>query len=48
MAWEACMAGGVHGREECVAGETVIAVGGMHPNGMHSCQIVISTWDNKI
>ena len=40
--------GGVYGREECVAGETVIAVGGMHPNGMHSCQTVISTWDNKI
>ena len=42
-AWRGvCMVG-----EKCVAGETAIAVGGMHPTGMHSCQIVISTWDNK-
>ena len=47
MAGEVCMAGGVCGRGACVAGEMAIAVGGMHPTGMHSCQIVISTWDNK-
>ena len=30
----ACMAGG---RGACVVGEMAIAVGGMHPTGMHSC-----------
>ena len=38
----ACMAGGVCGRGfalqgACMAGETTIAVDGMHPTGMHSC-----------
>ena len=40
-----CMAGSVHdggacmagGRGACVVGEMAIAVGGMHPTGMHSC-----------
>ena len=31
-----CMAGVVHGRGACVAGETAIAVGGTHPTGMNS------------
>ena len=31
------MAGGVHGRGACVAGETAIAVGSMRPTGMHFC-----------
>ena len=33
--WVACMVGRV-----CVAGEMAIAVGSMHPTGMHSCQII--------
>ena len=36
----ACMAGGMCGRAVCVvgvAGEMAIAVGSMHPTGMHSC-----------
>ena len=32
----ACMAGGVHGRGHAWQG-VAIAVGGMHPTGMHSC-----------
>ena len=46
---ETCIAGGrVHGRGACVvgggacmAGEMAIAVGGMHPTGMHSCSLNI-------
>ena len=35
----ACMAGG---RGTCVVGEMAIAVGGMHPTGMHSCAYVLN------
>ena len=28
--------GSMHGRGECVAGETATAADGMHPTGMHS------------
>ena len=40
-AWQgAYMAGGVHGREACVAGEMATAANGMHPTGMLSCGIL--------
>ena len=29
----------VHGRGACVAGEMATVADGMHPTGMHSCQI---------
>ena len=39
--WQgACMAGGMHERAVCVVGvvgEMAIAVGSIHPTGMHSC-----------
>ena len=35
---------GMRGRGVCVAGETVTAVGGMHPTGMHSCSFTFYFW----
>ena len=37
MWWGHAWHGGMHGRGECVAGEMAIAVGSIHPTGMHSC-----------
>ena len=39
-----CVCGkvGLHARGACVAGKTAIAVGGMHPTGMHSCFTYVS------
>ena len=31
------MAGGMHGKGACVAGEMATAAASMHPTGMHSC-----------
>ena len=45
-AWWGDVAGGVHGRgacmagEACVAGETATAADGTHLTGMHSCSLL--------
>ena len=37
-----CVAGGMHGGHVCVVGEMATAADGTHPNGIHSCYLLIS------
>ena len=43
-----CMAGGMHGREACMAGEMAMAAGGTHPIGMHSCLLKLQLMSTKL
>ena len=42
MCGRGSMAGGVHGRGMCMAGEMATAADGTHPTGMHSCSLIVN------